>query len=367
MAMTFTQTDTDPPSCAATSVCSGRTVIWEIQRECTVGGTAGSSPVSVQFTSSATNGFGVLFLCTVPSGSSWDSGTWTVRLNVTTANMNFTWTECYVCRANSSCVSQETLGSNTAVGQSLGTTGVKSTTVSCSAATPAAGDLLTVILIFSNAAMSTQSFSLTPNQNIDSPFTAATKLYLRNTQANNIGATYYDLLTTAGASADTGVVNAEAAGTEIQWTKTAGGSLMNFISPRLAAGVTLTSADLSIWAKEDALTVNAGARARVFKRASGGTETELGGGPFDDGVEFTTTDTEYTWTANFTDTAFVEDDRILLKLYITNVGIMVAGTATLTFNAADAATGDSFMQLAQAVTFKAESTGLKSLALTGVG
>ena len=183
-----------------------------------------------------------------------------------------------------------------------------------------------------------------------------TKLYLRNTQTNGIGSTYYDLLTTAGSSSDTAVVNSTASGTEIQFTKTAGGAIAQWISGRApVGGFTLTSTDVSLWLQEDLAATNIGGRYRIFKRAADTTETEIGGGPFDDGVEFGTTATEETWTGNVTDTAFAEDDRILVKLYITNIGVMAVGTGTLTFNAADAATGDSFINITPAVNFKAES------------
>lgn len=194
--------------------------------------------------------------------------------------------------------------------------------------------------------------------------TSTVKLYLRNTQANAIGATYYDLLTTAGSSADTGVVASTAAGTEIQLTKTSGGALVNFVTPPLSAGFTLTSADISVWAKEDSALTNVGGRARLFRREAGGTETELAGGPFDDGVEFTTSDAEYTWTADFTDTAFIAGDRLLLKLYITNIGTMIVGDATFTFNAADAATGDSFINVSPALTFSANG-GTRPVKMAG--
>ena len=181
---------------------------------------------------------------------------------------------------------------------------------------------------------------------------ASVTLYLRNTQVNDLGATYYDMLTTAGAASDTAVVNATLAGTEIQLTKTAGGAIAQWVSGKVpAGGFTLTSADISIWAKEDADLTNVGGRFRLFRRQADGTETELAGGPFDDGVEFTTTDAEYTWSGNATDTAFIEGDRVLLKLYITNIGVMAIGTATLTFNAAAAATGDSFLSIFPSVVF----------------
>jgi hypothetical protein len=185
----------------------------------------------------------------------------------------------------------------------------------------------------------------------------ATKLFLRSTQNNALGATYFDMVVAAGSVTATGVVNSAASGTEIQWTQTAGGAVLQFVSGRVpAGGFTLTSTDISIWAAESNALANAGGRYRVFKRSAAGVETELGGGPFNDGVEFGTSAAEMLWVGNVTDTAFAEDDRILLKLYITNIGTMGASrTCTLTYNGADAATGDSFFNIAETVSFKAEA------------
>lgn len=191
-------------------------------------------------------------------------------------------------------------------------------------------------------------------------------LYLRNTQTNGIGATYYDLSTSPGSATDTAVVNATVAGTEIQWTKTAGGAVAQWISGRVpAGGFTLESSDISVWVNEDTALANVGGRYRIFKRSSVGVETELAGGPFDNGAEFGTTATETTWAGDPTDTVFAEDDRILLKLYITNIGVMAVGTATLTFNAS--ATGNSFFNVYPGVILKAESTNKHYLSLMGVG
>lgn len=186
----------------------------------------------------------------------------------------------------------------------------------------------------------------------------ATKLFLRSTQTNGIGATYFDMVVAAGAGSTTAVVDTDGS-TEKQWTQTSGGTLIQWISGRApVGGFTLTTTDISIWAHESATAANAGGRYRVFIRTAAGVETEIGGGPFDDGVEFAkTTPTEMLWTGNTTDQAFAENDRILLKLYITNVGVMGSRqTCTLTYNAADAATGDSFFNIAETVTFKAEDS-----------
>jgi len=185
----------------------------------------------------------------------------------------------------------------------------------------------------------------------------ATKLFLRNTTNNGISG-YYDMIPTAGSSSDTGVVNTTASGTEIQWTKTAGGTAMAWITGPVQSAFTLTTTDLSIWAHENNMSANCGGRYRLFKYSEG-SETELTGGPFDDGVEFGTVATEMTWIGNPTDTAFAVGDRLVLKLYITNVGTMATGfTCTVTFNAADGATGDSFLNLNENVTFGRELGGI---------
>lgn len=188
----------------------------------------------------------------------------------------------------------------------------------------------------------------------------ATKLFLRSTANNGIG-TFYDMGTTAGSASTTGVVDTVASGTEIQWTRTAGGTVLEWISGRVPAGGFTLSGTMtfSIWANESHMNANCGARARVFKWTAAGVESEIGGGPYNDGVEFGTAAAEMTWTGTPTSTAFSEDDRIVVRYYITNVGTMGGGfTCTLTYNAADAATGDSFFQINENVAFKTEDQTL---------
>src|SRR5688572_1145774 len=168
------------------------------------------------------------------------------------------------------------------------------------------------------------------------------------------------MVTVAGNSSTTGVVNTTASGTQIQWTKTAGGAVLEWISGKVpAGGFTLAGTmSFSIWAQESNTGANCGARVRVFKY-SGGNESEIVGGPYNDGVEFGTSAGEMTWTGAPTSTAFAEDDRIIVRYYITNVGTMGSGrTCTITYNAADAATGDSFFQINENVTFKSETVSL---------
>jgi len=175
----------------------------------------------------------------------------------------------------------------------------------------------------------------------------ATKLFLRSTQTIITG--YYDLLSTAGAAADTCVTNTT--GAQVQLTKTAGGSAVAWITRAVGVGFTLTLADISLWQQESNALANAYGRFRLFKYASAtGVETELGGGPFDDDVEMSKpTIREDTWAANPTDTAFARGDRVVLKCYL---GANVTGyNCTMSFNAADGATGDSFLNINETITF----------------
>lgn len=103
------------------------------------------------------------------------------------------------------------------------------------------------------------------------------------------------------------------------------------------------------------MTTNCGGRYRVFKWVPDNIVTELGGGPFNDGVEFSTSSTEMTWVGNVTDTFFEEDSRLILRVYITNVGTMGTGTCSIDGDAPDGDPFDSFFNIAETVTFKSET------------
>lgn len=177
MAINFTQTDTAGDCDAVAAYCSGRPVgsviLSSNDRQCTDGGTAGTGSNIIQLGGSETDVVGALFTCGVDADVSWDAGNWTVRLNVTSANMNITWSRVAICRVNSSCVNQNSIANVGSLGISLGSTGIKSTTVSGSAQTPSVGDKVVIVFGFTNSSMSSQQFTITPDQNIDSPFTVA--------------------------------------------------------------------------------------------------------------------------------------------------------------------------------------------------
>ena len=196
----------------------------------------------------------------------------------------------------------------------------------------------------------------------------ATKLFLLQTQGNGPVATgYYDLTTSAGSSLDTGVVNTFAGTSSVngtdqaQWTKTAGGQVIAWISGGAPSGGFTLSGTMTfnIWAKESNMSANIGGRARVYKRTLLGVETEILGGPWDDGVEFGTAIGVFNWTGAPTSTIFLEDDSIVVKYFITNVGTMGNGfTGTIDYDTAvGGSDGDSYFQINENVTFKAFPSG----------
>lgn len=184
MPLNYAQTDTgtglsnnNNPWCASGSGVGGPLTGGNVPVDtlATVGGTSGST----QQTRTVAAGTGtvgstrcVYFVCklSVNSGVVWNSGTWTWRINITTANMNLTITDVFICRVNSSNVSQATIGSTSGLSTSIGSTGVISGTISGSSQTPGVGDYVVLIIAFTNSSMSTQNFGVTPNQNIDTPF-----------------------------------------------------------------------------------------------------------------------------------------------------------------------------------------------------
>jgi len=156
-----------------TALCSSATFDATVSRDATVGGTPGTTPASTNISGSAVNHTGgIWFRITPAAGVTWDAGTWTVNVNVTTANMNLTLQTCSICRVNG-ISNRATIGEATALGLSLGSTGVLTISVSGSATTPAAGDSVIVLFGVDNASKNGAAFSVTPDQLVSSPFTAA--------------------------------------------------------------------------------------------------------------------------------------------------------------------------------------------------
>lgn len=197
----------------------------------------------------------------------------------------------------------------------------------------------------------TETVTLQPN---------AVRLFLRNTTATGIG-NFLDMITGSFANATvTPVVNTAAGATEVQYTRTAGGIALEWISPRVKRGMLIDN--VLFFAGTGSQTVignfiesnasaNVGARVKVFARKPDGTETLIY--TVQTAGELLTTGTNLTLsggTLNNTVT-LAEDDRFVLRAYIYNVGTMGGGfTATLDYNNSTAV-----VQILEPPGFKAES------------
>ena len=171
----WVQTDTAVTSALA-AMCSGLVLGTGTNqaKKATEAATAGITAIQVSLPSSSTRVIAVGFELAVGTGEFWGPGTWTVLLNVTTAQSgtSITWTDVFICRVNSSGVSQATIASKTALAIALSTTGVKTATVTGGLAqVPNAGDKVYAVLAFTNSSSSqARTFSFTPNQTISGPF-----------------------------------------------------------------------------------------------------------------------------------------------------------------------------------------------------
>lgn len=169
----YRQTDA-AAACGVIGACSGRTPAGDSDaRQALEGGTAGTVSLAVGIPVISTV---AVYMDELPVADtdSLDAGTLTARLNVVTAQASLTWEELWVCRINSACTSQETLGSLTAQGLDISVGGVFTRNVTLSAASAHnAGDKVYIVHVVANANIHTaRSLEILPNQAIDTPFTA---------------------------------------------------------------------------------------------------------------------------------------------------------------------------------------------------
>lgn len=149
---------------------------------------------------------------------------------------------------------------------------------------------------------------------------------------------------------------------------------LEWISPRVTNGFILDSAsDISgtAYFHESNTLANAGARVKVYHRLPNGTETLVY--TWTSAGELTTSAAAYDISGGTLNAAktFHEDDRIVLRVYLTNVGTMAAGyTGTVSYDAGSG-TGLSFVLFFASFNMKSESQGpsriTDGLNLSGVG
>lgn len=190
--------------------CSGRsaTAGTNIARECTAGGTAGTVEVLPALANLETVVVAYEDISGEIGETTWASGTYTWRLNITTTSAFITLQEVHICRLNTAEVSQESLGSVTGLGQSLGSSGVISGGISCSAgSSPLATDKIAVIYVFSNSSEhgGDDAFGHTPNQLINTPIEASDTALVINAGVDALTLTTFNTTTNSERSFTAGV------------------------------------------------------------------------------------------------------------------------------------------------------------------
>ena len=139
----------------------------------------------------------------------------------------------------------------------------------------------------------------------------------------------------------------------IQVTATAGGTALKWISPPLAAAVTISgTVTFSGWAKESSTAANAGLQVSVHRYTTAEQSAFLNS---EHGTELGTAVAQRTWTATPTSTNFVRGDRIVIKWLVNDAGGTLASgsTVTLDYNGATAsADGDTSVTFTENLAFQ---------------
>ena len=171
MSLILTQTDVEA-ACADSIGCSGGVLGPTPQgKQATEGGTAGVTEIAATGVADA-NRVMVMFNSAAgePGVTSWAAGPYVVRINLTTGTFIGNWEDTYVCRFSAACGSLATVGSLTAQAIDITeATGVFSMTVTGALQTAGVGDVLYIVLIFSNSSAGGLDVTFTPDQNIDTP------------------------------------------------------------------------------------------------------------------------------------------------------------------------------------------------------
>lgn len=171
MSTTYQQNDT-AQACTLANYCApGGVGVVNTGRQAETGATAGTSEASFTVTKDVLDQNRFSFECILETGTTGDSGTWTVRIDFSSGHMDVRWRSCFICRVSSGCVNQESIGNAQNLSKPTND-GTQFTDVTGSAVTLAAGDKVIIVLRFDNTnTMFDRTIGITPSLVIDSPFT----------------------------------------------------------------------------------------------------------------------------------------------------------------------------------------------------
>jgi hypothetical protein len=165
----------------AIAACSTLTLgSGPVALQATQGGAAGSNSNTITVAGNASQVAYVFFetAANEPGLTSWQSGTYTMRLNLTAGNaLQLTWDALYICRVSSSGVSQATIASATLMNIAM-SLGVHSKSLTGSAQTASVGDRLYFVLGFSTNSGLALNFSFKADQLIDTPLVASSATFI---------------------------------------------------------------------------------------------------------------------------------------------------------------------------------------------
>jgi hypothetical protein len=237
-ALPLQQTDT-VDSAPRAAYCSGLSVNTDTTgRQASYHGTPGTGTHGVQLPANAKNLAAYWNQILIPAGTAWNAGAWTISIDVTQGATGVALSSAYLCRLNSSNVSQATIGSATGLNIDLSTTGVKTFTIAGNAQNPSLGDFVELVVGLSNSTNSTPLLYWQPNQVISSPFALSSGLVVSSL---NVSPT-----TVVGGSSSTGTVTLSGA------------------APAGGAVVTLASSNSAVATVPASVTVAAGATSASF-------------------------------------------------------------------------------------------------------
>lgn len=197
---------------------------------------------------------------------------------------------------------------------------------------------------------------------------AGSILYLTNVNGPAVGAAIEKEMRTArGDGVDSVIVNTATGWTApIQWTDSAGGTVVEWYSKQLSAFTLAERVSLNIRALESSAAATAGLRMELATTDNDGSNVVIwAAANFNsdatvDRGELTNSEAAYVWHLGADDLAVSDGQRLRLRAYIDDTGNtpMVTGhTATLFYDGTSGgASGDSFITLTQTVSEFADAT-----------
>lgn len=162
--------------CGPVAMCSGQGLAKiAVDVEAAQGAVPGPTETFVTlFLSSTTDaGFMTQSIANEPGVTTWQAGTWITRLNVTTGQIAVTLEEVHICRVNSACVNQASVGSELLLGVNLSLPTIVTVNIDGSVQAAAVDDQIYIVWVFTNTAEIDRNIGITPDQTIDTPIDIA--------------------------------------------------------------------------------------------------------------------------------------------------------------------------------------------------